>query len=55
MVVTGQFMNISRNEIEDLIVAKGGKKTSAVSGKTNYLVAGYKLEDGRDVNTSGKY
>lgn len=29
--------------------------TSAVSGKTNYLVVGSKLEDGREVNTGSKY
>lgn len=29
--------------------------TSAVSGVTDYLIAGAKLEDGREVNTSGKY
>ena len=27
----------------------GGRKTSAVSGKTDVLVVGYKLEDGREV------
>lgn len=55
MVVTGQFQNISRSDIEQLIKDKGGKNTSAVSGKTDFLIAGYKLEDGRDVNTSSKY
>lgn len=34
---------------------KGGKNTSAVSGKTSYLVAGHVLEDGREVTSSGKY
>ena len=34
---------------------KGGRNVSAVSGKTNYLIAGHILEDGREVNTSGKY
>ena len=29
--------------------------TGSVSGKTNYLIAGFKLEDGREVFTSGKY
>ena len=34
---------------------KGGRNVSAVSGKTNYLIAGHILEDGREVTTSGKY
>ena len=29
--------------------------TSAVSGKTDYLIVGYKLEDGRDVTQGSKY
>ena len=33
----------------------GGRCTTGVSGKTNYLVAGYKLEDGRDVTQGSKY
>ena len=54
-VVTGQFMNITRENLVKFILEKGGKNTSAVSGKTNYLIAGHILEDGREVNTSGKY
>ena len=53
--MTGEFENISRGELVKFITAKGGKNTSAVSGKTNYLIAGFKLEDGREVETSGKY
>jgi len=34
---------------------KGGNIKSAISGKTNYLIGGYILEDGRETNTSGKY
>jgi myo-inositol catabolism protein IolC len=29
--------------------------TSAVSGKTNYLIVGARLEDGREVSTGSKY
>lgn len=46
---------ISRDEIEKFLGNKGGRVTSAVSGVTDYLIAGAKLEDGREVNTSGKY
>ena len=53
--VTGVFGMISRDEIEKFINRKGGRVTGSVSGVTDYLVAGAKLEDGREVNTSGKY
>ena len=49
------FENVTREELERFINTKGGRVTSAVSGVTNYLVAGNKLEDGREVETSGKY
>lgn len=54
-MVSGQFENISRNALEEFIESKGGKKTSAVSGKTNYLIIGHLMEDGRDINSGGKY
>jgi len=55
MVVTGVFETISREDLVSFIKDKGGKSPSAVSGKTNYLIAGSKLEDGREVNESKKY
>jgi NAD-dependent DNA ligase len=55
IVVTGEFMNISRGDLIKFITNKGGKNTGSVSFKTNYLIAGHKLEDGREVFTSGKY
>ncbi len=41
-VLTGDFQNIkdSRDDIKQLIESKGGKCTTAISGKTNYLVIG---------------
>lgn len=48
-------MNITRDNLVKFILDKGGKNTSAVSGKTSYLLAGHVLEDGREVSTSGKY
>lgn len=39
-VVSGVFKNHSREEIKKLIEANGGKNASAISSKTNYLLAG---------------
>lgn len=49
IVVSGEFERISRPKLEELIKEKGGRVTSAVSGKTDILVVGYKIEDGRPV------
>ncbi|KAL7066728.1 putative replication factor C subunit protein [Cryptosporidium serpentis] len=55
IVVTGLFEKKSRSEIEDLVKILGGKLTSAVSGRTSYLIAGYILEDGRGITEGLKY
>jgi replication factor C subunit 1 len=55
IAVTGVFESCSREGIEDLILTHGGKVAGAVSGKTNYLVAGNLLEDGRPAQESSKY
>ena len=39
-VVTGSFNKISRNEIEEIILLNGGRVSSSVSGKTEYLICG---------------
>jgi len=39
-VVTGTLVNYTRNQIHDLIIQHGGKTSSSISGKTDYLVAG---------------
>ena len=39
-VVTGSFNKISRSEIEEIILSNGGKVSSSVSGKTEYLICG---------------
>lgn len=54
-VCSGQFESISREALEEFVRNKGGVITSAVSGKTDYLIVGYKLEDGRDVTQGSKY
>ncbi|MDP5081880.1 MAG: BRCT domain-containing protein, partial [Winogradskyella sp.] len=42
-VVSGVFENVSRNELKKLIEDNGGKVSSSISAKTNYLVAGDKM------------
>ncbi|MDA3952886.1 MAG: helix-hairpin-helix domain-containing protein, partial [Bacteroidales bacterium] len=39
-VISGTFENNSRDELKELIVKYGGKNTSSLSAKTNYLLAG---------------
>jgi BRCT domain type II-containing protein len=50
IVVSGIFESISRDKLEEFINSHGGRNTGSVSGKTSYLVVGYKLEDNRDIN-----
>ena len=38
-----------------MIAEYGGRCTGSISGKTDYLITGYKLEDGREVTQGGKY
>ncbi len=42
VVVTGTLSKYTRNGIKDLIVSHGGKASSSVSAKTDFLVAGEK-------------
>lgn len=39
-VISGVFEKVSRNELKKLIEDNGGKVSSSISSKTNYLVAG---------------
>ncbi len=48
-MVSGQFQGITREFLEEFIKNHGGRNTGSISGKTNILVTGYKLEDGREV------
>jgi BRCT domain type II-containing protein len=50
--ITGQLDSLSRDAAEDMIKEYGGKVTTAVSGKTTYLLYGDVLEDGRPVADS---
>ncbi|MDR4504524.1 MAG: NAD-dependent DNA ligase LigA [Candidatus Scalindua sp.] len=40
LVLTGTLRGYSRKEVEELIKSKGGKVTTSVSSKTDYLIAG---------------
>ena len=55
-VVTGSFNKISRNEIEEIILSNGGKVSSSVSGKTEYLICGKqpgsKLDKAKRIGTT---
>jgi len=42
-VYSGTFITVSRDQIEELIVNNGGKKSGSVSKKTSYLIAGDKM------------
>lgn len=54
-VLTGLNESLTREEMVDLITRYGGIERSAVSGKTNYLVAGFEMEDGRPITSGSKY
>ena len=43
IVISGTFVNHSRDELKELILLNGGKNTGSISKKTNYLLAGEKM------------
>jgi len=51
--VTGKFETMKRGEIEDLIVTRGGKLSSSVSKKTDFLLTN-DTESGSSKNTKAK-
>ncbi|QDT62856.1 NAD-dependent DNA ligase LigA [Calycomorphotria hydatis] len=48
LVVTGTLSRFTRDEIQELIRQNGGKASSSVSKKTDYLIAGEKAGSKRD-------
>ena len=54
-VFTGVMEALPRDDAIDYIKSYGGRVTTAVSGKTNYLVIGTVLEDGREIEEGSKY
>ncbi len=54
-VFTGVIEDLNRDDGIDYVKIYGGRVTTAVSGKTNYLVVGTVLEDGREIEEGSKY
>ena len=54
-VFTGNMPDLNREDALEKIKILGGRVTTAVSGKTNYLVVGPVLEDGRNYQEGSKY
>ena len=55
-VVTGSFNKISRREIEEIILSNGGKVSSSISSKTEFLICGEnpgsKLDKAKKIGTT---
>ena len=45
--VSGTIEDYTREQIQDLIEMNGGKATSSISGKTDYLIIGDKPSKGK--------
>ena len=54
-VFTGVLPNMTREDSEDYVKSLGGRVTASLSSRTNYLVCGDILEDGRGVSEGSKY
>jgi len=46
-VISGSFTEFSRDELKELIEVNGGKNTSGISSKTNFLVSGENTGPGK--------
>jgi len=55
VVFTGVFQSTDRSSVEEQARSFGVLVRSAVSGKTDYLVHGYQLEDGRSYEEGSKF
>lgn len=55
VVLTGVLQAGERESIENMLKSLGARVTGSISGKTDYLIAGDKLEDGRPGTESSKY
>ena len=52
-VVSGVFIKVSRNELKQLIEKNGGKVSSSISKKTNFVVAGDKMGPSKRTKAEG--
>lgn len=56
VVITGVFKSTSdRDRIKDILISLGARVTGSVSNKTDILLHGHELEDGRPYNEGKKY
>lgn len=55
VVITGQTDFLTRDDLKSRLEALGASVTSAVSGVTDILITGAKLEDGRPYTDGNKY
>ena len=53
--MNGTFKNIHRKALEELITKNKGKLHSTITGKTDFLIIGDIMEDGRKVEDGKKY
>jgi len=51
-VISGTFLEHTREEIKDLIVLHGGKNLSSVTSNTNYIIAGKDMGPGKRVKAN---
>lgn len=54
-VFSGELQTISRADTQDFVRKFGGRVTTAVSGRTHYLVCGANMDCGRLVTSGNKY
>ena len=55
VVITGELNDVDRVAVEKLIESCRGHAKQSVTNKTDYLIVGHRLPDGRDVTESTKY
>ena len=53
IVVSGVFQNYGRDELKELIKKNGGKVSSSISSKTDYLIAGDKMGPAKKTKAEG--
>ena len=53
IVVSGVFQNYGRDELKEIIKKNGGKVSSSISSKTDYLVAGDKMGPAKRTKAEG--